>query len=156
MANNAKGVASHAKGDGLVDPLENLLGYQLRRASIIIMDDLYDTLTEVDLSPAVASVLMVIEANPNVKLIQVGRCLGIKRANMTPIIANLEKRGLVARTAVDGRSHALTLTEEGAEIVSEVHRLIKGHEQRCLGYLDDSAQRDMRSFLHAVRRWSIE
>lgn len=144
-------MADRPKRGQMVDPLENLLGYQLRRASLVVMDDLYNALAEVDLSPAMASVLMVIEANPDIKLIEVGRCLDIKRANMTPLIAKLEARGLVARVAADGRSHALKLTADGRSTVAKVHRLIAKHEKRCLGCLSDKAQQQMKKNLNILR-----
>ncbi|WP_019530221.1 MarR family winged helix-turn-helix transcriptional regulator [Dasania marina] len=142
--------ASRAKSVELVDPLENLLGYQLRRASILIMKDLHEALSSVELSPAEASVLLVIKANPKVKLIEVGRCLAIKRANMTPIVAQLEQRGLVERT-VDGRAHALVLTPQGDKLALQVETVIAQHEQRCLGHLDKATQKQMQEILHTLR-----
>ena len=48
-----------------------------------------------------------------------GRALGIKRANLVPLLASLQARGLVGRRAVDGdrRAAALHLAPDGAALL---------------------------------------
>ena len=90
------------------DPLESLLGYHIRRLSVLVMADLSDALAPHQLSPADASILLSIGARPGVTQSAVGRSLGILRANMAPLVGALATRGLIARTRVDGRSQALS------------------------------------------------
>ena len=62
-------------------------------------------------APSEASVLLVIEANPNISQSEIGRMLEIAGANMAPLISRLQKRELIERQSVDGRSHGLELGE---------------------------------------------
>ena len=56
---------------------------------------------------------MVIESNPNISQSEIGRMLDIAGANMAPLVGRLEKRELLERRPVDGRSHGLQLTAAG-------------------------------------------
>lgn len=50
---------------GNKDPLESLLGYYIRRLSVLVMADLSDALAVHQLSPADASILLSIGARPS-------------------------------------------------------------------------------------------
>lgn len=112
----------------LADPLGGRLGYQLRRLSVTMMADLAAALRPLQLRPAEASILLLVGANPGSRQGGVGEALGIKRANMVPVIAALVKRGLVARTRADGRSHALRLTPKGRTRVAAVEHILDKQE----------------------------
>ena len=80
----------------LVRPdLGSPLGYQLRRVSVLMMADLGARLAPTGLRPTEVTVLLLIGANPGCQQGEVGEMLGIKRANMVPLIARLVKKGLV-------------------------------------------------------------
>ena len=98
---------------GLASPLDSLLGYRLRRASMAMMADLMSALTPLGLSAGEASFLILVGANPGCRQSDVGRTLEIKRANMTPLVARMKARELVIDAPIDGRSRSLTLTEAG-------------------------------------------
>lgn len=114
----------------LTNALESRLGYQLRRASAVMMADLSRELADLDLRPAEVTTLLVIAENPDCSQTEVGQALAIKRANMVPIISRLMERGLVDRRRLDGRSHALTLTQEGMNVAGEAMKRIDAHESR--------------------------
>lgn len=117
--------ASDSQG---IHPLDNLLGYHLRRASAVMMADLGERLLAVDLRPTEATILLLIEAYPGCIQSDVGRILGVQRANMVPMIASLEKAGLIIRSAMDGRSHALNLTQQGEATMKAAKICIDAHE----------------------------
>jgi DNA-binding MarR family transcriptional regulator len=80
-------------------------GYLLRRASAMAMARLAKHLKTLHLNPTDATVLSVIDANPNAKQSEIGRMLDIARANMAPLISRLalmkdipatQRRALVA------------------------------------------------------------
>jgi len=128
-----------AQGEAeIVNPLVDLIGYQLRRSSSALMGDLARSLEPYDLRPSEASVLVLIDANPRITQSEIGRILAIKRANMAPLSAALEQRGLIERAPVDGRSQGLTLTAKGSELLKDVRALIVANERRFLGKLDHS------------------
>ncbi|WP_054107445.1 MarR family winged helix-turn-helix transcriptional regulator [Novosphingobium sp. AAP83] len=119
----------------LTNALESRLGYQLRRASAVMMADLSRELADMDLRPAEVTALLVIAENPDCSQTEVGQALAIKRANMVPIISRLMERGLVARRRIDGRSHALTLTDDGSKCAKDVQDRIDRHEARFVELL---------------------
>ncbi len=100
----------------LPSPLDTLLGYRLRRASMAMMADLLSALQPLGLSAGEASFLILVGANPGCRQSDVGRALEIKRANLTPLVARMKARGLVADAPIDGRSRSLTLTPEGSAL----------------------------------------
>src|SRR4051812_1971702 len=108
-----------ASPPALVNPLQSLAGYQLRRASLAVGADLSERLDVLGLTVVSLSVLLLIEANPGVTQSQLGRLLAIKRANMAPLAAQFSNRGLIDREAADGRSHGLALTPEGAALAKQ-------------------------------------
>lgn len=117
-----------ASDSHVIHPLNNLLGYHLRRASAVMMADLGERLFAVGLRPTEATILLLIEAYPGCIQSDVGRILGIQRANMAPMIASLERAGLIVRSAMDGRSHALNLTEQGETTLKGAKMCIDAHE----------------------------
>lgn len=135
------------------NPLGDLLGYQLRRASAVVVADLAHTLADLVLRPTEASVLLLIGANPGVTQSDIGRELAIKRANMAPIAAMLSDRGLIDRTRPDGRSQGLMLSEAGTTLAIELRRRIDEHEAR---FLPDLSPRDRAALTALVRRvWTV-
>jgi DNA-binding MarR family transcriptional regulator len=137
-----------------VDPLRDFPGYALRRASVATMQKLARRLAELDLRPTDASVLLVIEANPNITQSEIGRMLDIAGANMAPLIARLEKRELVEREPVDGRSHGLTLTESGRTLSLRARKAMKSQEDELLAKIPASRRSAFLATLHAL--WDVE
>jgi DNA-binding MarR family transcriptional regulator len=114
----------------LINPLDELLGYQLRRASQAMLDDLQASLDEFQLRPTSASVLLLVAVNPGTTQSGIGQVLAIERANMVPMTAKLTKKGLLTRARADGRSHGLHLTEEGKKAVAKIRKRIANHERK--------------------------
>lgn len=108
----------------IVDPLKDLPGYALRRASAAVMAKLARRLAAVGLRPSEASVLLVIDSNPGVTQSQIGRLLDIARANMAPLTARLAARELIVREAAGGRSHGLTLSAPGRRLTQKAQRIV--------------------------------
>jgi DNA-binding MarR family transcriptional regulator len=132
-------------------PFDGLLGYQLRRASSAVMSDFAQALAPLDLRPSDASVLLLIAANPRATQSEIGRVLGIKRANMAPLVAALEKRELVERAPVDGRSQGLTLTDSGAEVARAVQAAVEANDVKCFGRLNPEQRAQLAALLGMLR-----
>jgi DNA-binding MarR family transcriptional regulator len=135
-----------------VNPLETLLGYRIRRVSSMLMASLATELARFGLRPSDASVLVLLGANPCMTQSEVGRHLGIHRANMAPLIASLEKRDLVARERVDGRSHGLVLTVEGDRVASDVRQVMSDHETQIMHAVSQSEVPDFEVVLATIER----
>ena len=117
------------KTPSLIDPLEDFLGYQLRRAAFGTMGVLLDAYADLGLSPTEAMVLRFAQANPRCTQAEIGRALGVKRTNMVPIVTRLMSSGLLERTPADGRSHSLYLTAKGVERHRRIAKLTLEFEQ---------------------------
>jgi DNA-binding MarR family transcriptional regulator len=115
------------------DPLANLAGYLLRRASTAALAELNQRLAPLGLRHAEVAMLMLIEASPGITQSQAGRVLDIQRANMVPFVARLEASGVIRRRQVDGRSQALELTGRGRMLLVRARRTVEAHEAALLG-----------------------
>lgn len=102
------------------DPLVRLPGYLLRRASAALLADLNERLAPLKLRHADAAFLLLLQSTPGMSQSDAGRLLDIQRANMVPLVARLEKRGLIDRKRADGRSHALSLSAAGRALARKV------------------------------------
>jgi DNA-binding MarR family transcriptional regulator len=127
----------------LADPLDDLLGYWLRRASTAMMADLGTSLAQAELRPTEATILILIRANPGLTQSDIGRVLGIARANMAPLMGGLLKRGFIQKSRVDGRSQSLALTESGIAKVGAAQMIIDAHEARFRERFDAALLPDM-------------
>jgi len=136
----------------LIDPVSHRLGYLLRRASAAMMADLAHTLSSCGISPVEATVLVVIGANPGCTQSDIARLLGIKRANMVPIIARLGAEGWVERRPMNGRSHALHLTEAGMGVHNQAELRMNEQEERFSGLLQGQDAAALRAALALLVR----
>jgi DNA-binding MarR family transcriptional regulator len=136
----------------IVNPLDDMVGYQLRRASVAMFDDLANALADLDLRPTGASILLLVGANPGITQSAIGRILEIERANMAPQAAMLTKRDFVARFASDGRSQGLRLTATGKAVVTKVRARIAAHEQRFIAGFNEAEKASLLSALRSVWR----
>lgn len=141
-----------ASDRSLTNPLDDLLGYQIRRVSSALMADLARGLGELGLTPSEASVLLLIDANPGTTQSEVGRVLAIQRANMAPLIARLDTRGLVRRERVDGRSYGLVTSDDGAALCRAAKAAMEAHDARLQGQLSVRARACLVEALNALRR----
>ena len=112
--------------------LPSLLGYQLRLAQRAIFADFADTLGELEVSPGLFGMLVVIEANPGLKQSQLAKAAHLDRSSLVPALDKLEARGLVARQASehDRRVNGLWLTGEGSALLQKLKQRVARHEQR--------------------------
>ena len=117
----------------MIDPMSDYPGYLLRRASALTMARLAKRLKTLHLNPTDATVLIVIDSNPNAKQSEIGRLLDIARANMAPLISRIAARKLIERQPVDGRSHGLILTRTGRALIPKIKSAIAQHEAELIG-----------------------
>jgi DNA-binding MarR family transcriptional regulator len=114
------------------DPLIALPGYALRRASSAMLAELGVRLAAHDLRPTEASILVLISVNRGITQSELCRALDVQRANMTPLVGRLEGRGLIIRSAVDGRSQGLALTDEGTSLAAQARAAMDAQESAII------------------------
>jgi DNA-binding MarR family transcriptional regulator len=128
------------------------MGYLLRRASGMMMADLGASLATIGLRPVEGTILLLVKGRPNCTQSELGRALGIKRANMAPLMATLVKKGLIDRFPADGRSQALTLSDAGERLSVEVEAIIDAHEARFELLLKGHDIHHVKQALHAMTK----
>ena len=115
---------------GITNPLEGLLGYELRRASVAAMSAYASALDPLGLRPSDALMLMIIGANPGCTQSDLCRSLMMQPANMTPIVRQLVQAGWLEKAPAEGRSIALYLTPGGAALFDQIGRTVAEHEAK--------------------------
>ena len=150
MAGRRNSLGSNLR-DSLKDPIGMRLGYQLRRASMVMTADLAAKLAPLDLRPTEATILLLVGANPGCRQGEIGELLGIKRANMVPLVARVVGVGLVDRARADGRTHSLTLTGKGVAKVAAVKKALDRHEASFLSRLNGKSLRNLLNSLAVLR-----
>ncbi len=135
-------------------PLEQRLGYVLRRAQIAVFRDFFESFAAFDIRPGQYSILTVIERNPALTQSAVSEALGIKRTNFVAMIDELEARKLVRRNPAphDRRSYALMVTDKGKRLMTELHAVAEQHERRIADVLGAETRRRLFAPLNALAR----
>lgn len=135
----------------LANPLEELLGYQVQRAADAAQEAAAAALARLELRLISAVVLQLIQANPGCNQSSIGRALGVQRTNLVPVMSDLEGRGFICRRPADGRSNALSLTDEGSRLLSEVRAVMQAIDEACYGDIPPRLRNRMVQHLRAVR-----
>jgi DNA-binding MarR family transcriptional regulator len=132
------------------NPFDDHLGYRLRRASNLVMTMLAEDLGELQLTIVETSVLVLIDRNPGIFQSEIGRVLGIKRANVAPLAASLERRGLVRRSSAEGRLVGLSTTEAGQLLATRAAAIMQDNDRRLFDRLDPAQREALSDGLGAI------
>jgi DNA-binding MarR family transcriptional regulator len=139
------------KNAPLVDPLELYLGYQLRRAAFATQTLLVDSFAAIGVSPTEAIIIRFVRANPGCTQADIGRSIGVKRTNMVPVVTELMSKGLLERSAADGRSHSLYLSEDGAKLLRKINEVALAHEEFFFGDFPDALRQVLMQAFRTLR-----
>ena len=114
------------------------MGYNLRRAHGVQKQRFAAVFGPLGIRPVTLSVLGTIYDNPGITQADLGKTLNIKRANMAPVMAELEGRGLIARapSTNDRRAQVVKLTPVGTKFtvkLLDLHRRLEDDLWQALG-----------------------
>ncbi len=131
--------------------LPELVGYQLRMAQIALFRDFAQGPGGEDVTPGLFGVLVIIEANPDLKQSELARATQLDRSTVVTVIDNLERRGLVERRVAlhDRRSNAIRLTAAGTTLLRKLKRQVSQHEKRLL---ENFSEAERASFIALLRK----
>ena len=118
--------------ESLQEPLLGLTGYVLRRASTATLAELSRQLVPLDLRPIDAALLVLLDAVPEITHSEAAETLGLRRPNLVPLVAGLEKRSLLERKRLDFRSEGLVLTRHGRLLLNKARQVIALHEKQLI------------------------
>ena len=101
--------------------LESLVGYNARRATLVIVDAFLRNMAVYGLRPVDFSVLSLIAHNPGITSRQLCTTLNIQPPNLVGMISQLQRRELITRRPHphDGRAMGLHLTAAGKKMVKQ-------------------------------------
>lgn len=133
--------------------LDDLLGYNLKRAYMLVQADFRETLGEGGLTSRVFSALSLVVENPNITQSELARILRIERSGLVAIVDQLEERELLSRSSVRGdrRVYALAPTAKGIETFKDTLEAVHQHEKRLFSPLSRQEQADLLKLLRKFR-----
>jgi len=142
--------------DEMVDPapdLESLIGYNLKRAYMIVQSDFRRTLGEDGFSPREFSALSLVVQFPNVTQTGLAKMLGIERSGLVAIVDALQRRGLVTRGRVPGdrRVQALMPTKAGIKVMAEAKAAVIAHEEQLFADFTAEERQTLMTLLQKIR-----
>ena len=138
------------------DRLDAQIGYNLRRASALALNDFAVEMAGASLRPVTYGMLALIDERPGIRAAELCRLLGMKSANMAPLLAELEERGLVERDdhAQDRRVQVLALTKAAKAAMPAWRRQVRRHEDRFLRQLTKKERATLLRLLRLI--WTDE
>lgn len=134
--------------------LEDFVGYNLKRAYVIVQNDFREALGHDGLAPRVFSALSLVVQFPEITQSALARRLGIERSGLVAIIDELESRQYLGRTTVPGdrRIQALVPTEDGRKAYEHALQVVRDHEAALLRNLSLSERAQLITLLQKIRR----
>jgi len=138
------------------DALDAQIGYNLKRAAAFALNDFAVELTDAGLRPVTYGMLALIDERPSIRAAELCRLLGMKSANMAPLLAELEERGLVERDdhAEDKRVRVLALTQTARQAMPGWRQQVRRHEDRFLQRLTKKERATLLRLLRLI--WTGE
>ncbi len=132
--------------------LPELIGYHVRLAQMAIFADFAGALADLDLSPGLFALLVIIEANPGMKQTRLAEAARLDRSTLVPALDRLELRSLVERRAApkDRRSNGLFLTAAGADLLTMAKEAVRAHEAQIAAGLSQPNRRRLIELLDSL------
>lgn len=134
--------------------LDDLVGYNLKRAYIVVQDDYKRAMGPDGMSARVFTALSLTHAYPNITQSELARRMGIERSGLVAIVDALETRGYLRRAPVPGdrRVQALVPTEAGRHAYQAAINTVRAHEAQLLTTLSRAEQAQLLSLLRKIRK----
>ncbi len=132
--------------------LQTLLGYNARRAALVIIERFIQDMASFDLRPVDFSVLSVIFHNPGVTSRQLCTALSILPPNLVGLIKALEKRELIERRPhpQDGRALGLHTTAAGQQLMKQAEKQAAEMERLAAHRLAPQEQQQLIALLQKI------
>ncbi|GAA6179526.1 MarR family winged helix-turn-helix transcriptional regulator [Shimia sp. NS0008-38b] len=124
--------APKAPGTSVSDKLlRQFIGYRVKRANLLIQDDMAKTLEPFGLRTGTFSTLAVVISSPGISQSELSDVLNIKRSGVVVVVDELERAGVLKRKPVKGdrRTNALTVTAAGRRLWDKVEKAVQDHEK---------------------------
>ena len=134
---------------------EQAAGFVLRIAQLTAFERFFAQFPVRDIRISEYSVLVGIAENPGVRQGVLADFLKIKWSNMTKVVRELEKRGLIGRRIPpnDRRSVELYVTEKGHRLIEDVAPMMRAADRKAVSMLSDEEHVQLLTLLRKVAGW---
>lgn len=132
--------------------LETLVGYNARRAALVVIDQFMQRMAPFDLRTVDFSVLSLITHNPGITSRQLCSNLNILAPNLVAMINSLEKKKLIVRKPhpLDGRAMGLHLTAKGQTLMAEAEEAVSQLEVEATNGLSATERKTLLVLLKKI------
>ena len=133
--------------------LEDFVGYNLKRAYMVVQAEFNKALEVEGFSPRVFSALSLVVQFPNITQSALARTLDIERSGLVAIIDQLENRQLVTRTTVSGdrRVQALVPSATGIASYQAARDKVRDSETRLFSHMTTQEKSTLLALLKKTR-----
>lgn len=134
--------------------LENLIGYNLKRADVIAKSGFQQAMGDTGLSARVFTALSLMVTYPNIAQSSLSRIMGIERSGLVAIVDELEARGYLKRAPVPGdrRVQALIPTQAGQQAYDQALTRVQTQEARQFAELSAEEKQTLLGLLKRIRQ----
>ncbi len=134
--------------------LRRFVGYSMKRAYLIIENDLSMILNAHGLRVTTFSALSIIINNPDLTQTQLAKALDIERSSCVVVVDTLEEMELITRNKVvnDRRTYALRPTLLGLNFMKKLQVEVDAHEDRLLARLTDEEKQNLTQILAKIEK----
>ena len=142
------------RGDSADKPdLEAFIGYNLKRAYMIVQADFRAAQGVGGLSARAFSALSMVVQFPEITQSALARSLGIERSGLVAVVDALEARGFVSRAPVSGdrRVQALVPSSAGRAAYADALDKVRAHERDLLSHLSVGEKSILLELLRKIR-----
>jgi len=125
--------------------LDELLGYQLRRAQVAMFLAFHAATRGEAITPPRFTALVLVGANPGIGQSVLGQGLGIARSGAMMLTNWMQERGLAERRRRpgDGRSWGVHLTPRGERLLATLRRRVAAEDRKRATALRPSERREL-------------
>jgi DNA-binding MarR family transcriptional regulator len=125
--------------------LDELLGYQLRRAQVALFLAFHAATRGEAITPPRFTALVLVGANPGIGQSTLGQALGIARSGAMMLTDWMEERSLAERRRRpgDGRSWGVHLTARGEKLLAAMKRRVAAEDRKRAAVLTARERREL-------------
>lgn len=132
--------------------LEGLVGYNSRRAALVIIEIFLERMAKYDLRIVDFSVLSLVTHNPGITSRQLCNTLGILAPNLVGMVNAMEKRTLITRRPHphDGRAMGLHPTPKGQKMMRDAEKTAAELEMEATSRLSAAERKTLMQLLKKI------
>lgn len=132
--------------------LLDLVGYNIRRAYLVIQALFDREMEKHDLRQAEFSVLSVVRENPGINQRALAEALAVAPPNLATLLDRLEARGLLARqrSTEDKRVQHVELTTQGVRLYGRALKAAAAADAGALEHLSDAEREQLKTLLRKI------